>query len=61
MSDRIVLALQKGCDVYLLLYDDASQTDLLRLFGRFAMNPELNFDWGDAVVLCKRVLEGVKQ
>lgn len=60
-NDRTVLALVKGSERYLFTYDDASQTELLRLFGRFATNPELNFTWADAAVLGQRVREGVKQ
>ena len=43
-SDDInVLALVKGEERFVFLYDDASRAETLRTLGRFASNPELTF------------------
>ena len=56
MNDDVnVLALVKGKERYLFLYDDSQQADALRALGRSASNPELSFTWYDAAVLSKRI------
>lgn len=56
MSDDInVLALVKGEERYIFLYDDASRAEALRVLGRFASNPELSFTWYDAAVLSQKL------
>ena len=56
MNDDVnVLALVKGNERYLFLYDDSQQADALRALGRHASNPELSFTWYDAAVLSKRI------
>ncbi|MGL4514058.1 MAG: hypothetical protein ACRCT8_13285 [Lacipirellulaceae bacterium] len=56
MNDDInVLALVKGRERYLFLYDDSQQAEVLRALGRHASNPELSFTWYDAAILSKRV------
>ncbi len=56
MNDDInVLALIKGCERYVFLYDDTQQAETLRTLGRYAANPELSFSWYDAAVLGKRI------
>ena len=52
-----VLALVKGNERYVFLFDDSQRDEVLRQFGRFASNPELSFTWYDAAVLAKRVRE----
>ena len=54
-KDINVLALVKGKDRYIFLYDDRRRTETLRTLGRFASNPELNFSWYDAAVLSQKV------
>jgi hypothetical protein len=54
-QDINVLALVKGSERYVFLYDDASRAETLRVLGRFASNPELNFTWYDAAVLSQRI------
>ena len=49
--DINVLALVKGQERYIFLYDDADRAELLRILGRFATNPELSFTWYDAATL----------
>jgi hypothetical protein len=53
--DMNLLALMRGVDRYVFLYDDASQEALLEQLDRFASNPELNFTWFDAAVLGEKV------
>ena len=54
-QDINVLALVKGTERYVFLYDDASRAETLRVLGRFASNPELSFTWYDAAVLSQKV------
>ncbi len=53
--DINVLALVKGKERYIFLYDDANRAETLRMLGRFASNPELSFSWYDAAVLSQRI------
>lgn len=53
--DINVLALVKGTERYVFLYDDASRAETLRTLGRFASNPELSFTWYDAAVLSQKI------
>lgn len=52
-----VLALVKGTERYVFLYDDESRAELLRTLGRYASNPELSFTWYDAALLSHKVRE----
>src|SRR5690606_19063681 len=54
-EDINVLALVKGRERYIFLYDDEHRTELLRTLGRFASSPDLSFSWYDAAVLSQRV------
>jgi hypothetical protein len=53
--DINVLALVKGDERYIFLYDDTKRAETLRIFGRYASNPELSFSWYDAAVLSQRL------
>jgi hypothetical protein len=53
--DINVLALVKGEERYIFLYDDAKRAETLRTFGRYASNPQLSFSWYDAAVLSQRL------
>ena len=56
MNDDInVLALVKGRERYIFLYEDSQRAEALRVLGRFASNPELSFTWYDAAVLSQKV------
>ena len=56
MSEDInVLALVKGSERYIFLYDDRNRANLLRVLGRFASSPDLSFSWYDAAVLSQKV------
>ena len=54
-QDVNVLALVKGSERYIFLYDDDNRAATLRMLGRYASNPELNFTWYDAAVLSQKV------
>ena len=54
-QDINVLALVKGEERYIFLFDDSRRTECLRTLGRFASNPELSFSWYDAAVLSQRI------
>lgn len=50
-----VLALLKGQERFVFLYDDESADQLLQTLGQYAADPELNFSWYDAATLSQRV------
>jgi hypothetical protein len=54
-QDINVLALVKGEERYIFLYDDEHRSETLRTLGRFASHPELSFSWYDAAVLSQRI------
>jgi hypothetical protein len=54
-QDINVLALVKGEERYIFLFDDEHRAEALRTLGRFASNPELSFSWYDAAVLSQRI------
>lgn len=54
-QDINVLALVKGNERYVFLYDDASRAETLRVLGRFASNSDLSFTWYDAAVLSQKI------
>jgi len=54
-EDLNVVALVKGKERYVFLYDDESRVETLRMLGRYAMNPELSFTWYDAAMLSQRI------
>jgi hypothetical protein len=54
-QDINVLALVKGSERYVFLYDDESRAETLRTLGRYASNPELSFTWYDAAVLSQKI------
>lgn len=53
--DINVLALVKGSERYIFLFDDAHKAETLRTLGKFASNPELSFTWYDAAVLSQKI------
>ena len=56
MNDDInVLALVKGEERYIFLYDDPNRSKALRTLGRFASNTDLTFSWYDAAVLSQKI------
>lgn len=59
-NDINVLALVKGEERYIFLFDDSRRSDALRTLGRFASNPELSFSWYDAAVLSQRIRQNTE-
>lgn len=53
--DINVLALVKGEERYIFLFDDSKRSETLRALGRYASNPELSFSWYDAAVLSQKI------
>jgi hypothetical protein len=60
-QDINVLALVKGEERYVFLFDDASRAEALRVLGRFASNPELSFTWYDAAVMSQKIRQDEQQ
>jgi hypothetical protein len=60
-QDINVLALVKGEERYIFLFDDNNRSEALRTLGRFASNPELSFSWYDAAVLSQKIRRTSKQ
>jgi hypothetical protein len=52
-----VLALVKGEERFIFLFDDANRDETLRQLARFAANPELDFTWYDAAMLSRKIRE----
>jgi hypothetical protein len=53
--DINVIALVKGGERYVFLYDDDSRDQALEALARHAANPDLSFSWYDASVLGQKV------
>ena len=60
-QDINVVALVKGEERYIFLYDDTQRAETLRTLGRFASDPELSFSWYDAAVLSQKVRRTAQQ
>ena len=54
-DDINVLALVKGRERYIFLFEDTQRAEALRMLGRYASNPDLSFTWYDAAVLSQKV------
>jgi hypothetical protein len=52
-----VLALVKGAERYVFVYDDASRGALVDAFRDHAADPGLTFSWFDAAVLTEKARE----
>ncbi|QDV24582.1 hypothetical protein [Aureliella helgolandensis] len=52
-----VLAMVKGEERYVFLYDDKNRIETLRMLGRYAADPALSFSWYDAAVMSKKIRE----
>ncbi|MEC7567202.1 MAG: hypothetical protein VX738_16085 [Planctomycetota bacterium] len=62
-KDINVLALVKGEERYIFLFNEENRKQTLRLLGRYASNPELSFTWYDAAIMSQkvRVLSNMEQ
>ena len=54
-----VLALVKGGERFIFLFDDDNRDEALRQLARFAANPELDFSWYDAAMLSRKIRDAV--
>ena len=54
-----VLALIKGEEQYIYLYDDASRQSLMVALNEQAADPHLSLNWFDAMVLSDRIREQI--
>jgi hypothetical protein len=52
-----VLALVKGNERFIYIYDDASQQPLIETFRDQAADPRLSFSWFDAAVMTEKARE----
>ncbi|MFM7150191.1 MAG: hypothetical protein ACKO23_10145 [Gemmataceae bacterium] len=58
MSNELnVLALIKGDERYIYVYDEASRAKLIEAFHHHAADCQLSLNWFDAVVLAKKAAE----
>ncbi len=55
-----VLALIKGNERYVYVYDDDSRSDLIDALRNQAADPGLSFSWFDAAVLTEKAREQAK-
>ena len=60
-QDINVLALVKGAERYIFLFDDGNRSEALRTLGRYASNPDLSFTWYDAAVLSQKIRQTTEQ
>ena len=60
-GDIKVIALIKGDEQYVFLYNESNRGGLRRLLGQYASNPELSFTWYDAAVLSRKICQESQQ
>jgi hypothetical protein len=56
-----VLALIKGTERYIFVYDDASREPLIDAFRNQAADPNLSLNWFDATVLTEKAREQARR
>jgi len=54
------VALAKGNEQYVFLFDDTSATATLNLLGQYAADKELSFTWSDAALMAGKVVNLMK-
>lgn len=57
LHEMNIVAIVKGDDRFVLLFDDDSFNEARRQIGRWAANPELSFTWYDAAAMTAKVRE----
>ena len=55
-----VLVMVKGEEQFIFLYDDERRAETLRMLGRYAADPEMNFTWYDAAVLSQKIRQAAQ-
>jgi hypothetical protein len=61
MNDLNVLALFKGDERFIFVYDDASRAELLDTIRNLAADPTASVNWFDAAVLTERARQQATQ
>ncbi len=56
-----VLALVKGEERFIFLFDDTNRDGTLRQLAHFAADPEIDFSWYDAAMLSRKIRDAVPQ
>ncbi len=56
-----VVAIVKGEERYVFMFDENSRAETLRTLGQYASDPELSFSWYDAAVLSQKIRKTAKQ
>jgi hypothetical protein len=56
-----VLALVKGEERFIFLFDDDNRDGTLRQLAHFAADPEIDFSWHDAAMLSRKIRDAVPQ
>ncbi len=59
-GDISIVAIVKGEERYVFMFDDNSRAETLRTLGRYASDPELSFSWYDAAVLSQKIRQTQK-
>ena len=54
-TDINVMAIVKGDETYIFLFDDDNRIETLKQTGRFAANQALSFSWHDAAIISQRI------
>lgn len=60
-SEINVLALVKGKEKFIFLFDDSNRDNTLRQLAHFAADPEIDFSWYDAAMLSRKIRDAVPQ
>jgi hypothetical protein len=50
-----LVALVKDGQRYVFVFDENSISQLMQMLGRYASDPELNFNWYDAALLSQKI------
>ena len=50
-----VIALVRGEEHFVFVFDPKRRTELLRLLGRYDADPSMSFNWYDAAVLSQKI------
>ena len=56
-DEKSVVALCKGDEKYIFIFDEQSRPATIKQFAKFATNTELSFNWFDAAKCCQKVRE----
>ena len=56
MGDINVLALTKGKEKYIYLYEDSEADIIVQVIEEQARNPDLSLGWEEATVLCMKIV-----